>query len=89
MATDAITGKILTGPYGSLYLSKSGDRAAFDLYGGLDVVPNTQWDIYVADQSSITQITNDDMRITIRNCRPMAAEWYSSRLDPAMWACRM
>lgn len=60
MATDAVTGQVLTGPYGSLYLSKSGDRAAFDLYGGLDIVPNTQWDIYVADQSSIKQITNDE-----------------------------
>jgi len=59
-ATDALTGQILTGPYGSLYLSKSGDRAAFDLYGGLDIVPTSQWDIYVADQSSITQITNDE-----------------------------
>jgi Tol biopolymer transport system component len=60
VATDALTGNILTAPYGSLYLSKTGDRAAFDLYGGLDVVPTTQWDIYVADQSSVTQITNDD-----------------------------
>ena len=59
VATDAVTGQILTGPYGSLYLSKSGDRAAFDLYGGLDVVPTTQWDIFVADKSTITQITND------------------------------
>jgi Tol biopolymer transport system component len=60
VATDALTGQILTGPYGSLYLSKSGDRAVFDLYGGLDIVPTSQWDIYVADQSSITQITNDE-----------------------------
>jgi Tol biopolymer transport system component len=59
-ATDAVTGQILTGPYGSLYLSRSGDRAVFDLYGGLDIVPTTQWDIFVADQSTITQITNDE-----------------------------
>src|SRR5690242_8003167 len=41
-ATDAVTGRVLTGPYGSLYLSRSGDRAVFDLYGGLDIVPTTQ-----------------------------------------------
>ena len=60
VATDAVTGHILTGPYGSLYLSRSGDRAAFDLHGGMDVLPTTQWDMYVADQSTVTQITNDE-----------------------------
>jgi len=52
---------VVSGAFGSLYLSKKGDQVTFDLWGGLSDVVVDQWDIYVAsaDVSVVTQITND------------------------------
>ncbi len=59
--TDAYTGQALAADFGSLYLSSSGDKVAFDLWGGTGDILTDQWDIYVAnlDGSVITQVTDD------------------------------
>lgn len=60
-AQDPVTGQVVGADFGSMYLSAAGDKVAFDLWGGMDVVPVDQWDIYVesANGQTITQITND------------------------------
>ena len=60
-AQDPVTGQMVGADFGSMYLSAAGDKIAFDLWGGMDIVPVDQWDIYVesANGQTITQITND------------------------------
>ncbi len=55
------SGNPILADFGSVSLSKAGDQATFDLWGGIGDVLVDQWDIYVAstDGSAITQITDD------------------------------
>ena len=57
---DPTTGSTVMADFGSLFLSKAGDKVVFDLYGGLDL-QNSQWDVYIgnSDGTGLTQITND------------------------------
>ena len=60
-ALDAGTGSAVSGMFYSIVLSSNEQKAAFDLYGGLDSVPSNQWDVWVvnADGTNLTQLTND------------------------------
>ena len=59
---DTSTGQDVKGQLWSIILSAKGDKATFDLYGGMTAdTSNNQWDIYVAnaDGTGIVQVTND------------------------------
>ena len=62
-ATDASTGRPVSGSFTSIILSPDGKKGTFDLYGGMENTPSNQWDIWVASLSGSTanllQITND------------------------------
>ena len=60
-AIDSGTGQNVSAALGSIFLSVSGKKAVFDLYGGTIDAPSTHWDIWVADSdgSRLVQVTND------------------------------
>jgi dipeptidyl aminopeptidase/acylaminoacyl peptidase len=59
-AQDQVTGQITSGDFGSVSLSTTSNKVAFDLWGGIGSTLVDQWDIYVGNaDGSTTQITND------------------------------
>ena len=98
-AIDPGTGQNVSAALGSIFLSASGKKATFDLYGGTIDAPSTRWDIWVAnsDGSGLVQVTNDTYedampqlspdgaKVIYMSCRPVAGGTTQCDGGPGQW----